>query len=297
VPGAQLDGVHYLRTAADAERIRTRLNPGSAVTVVGAGFIGLEVAASARAIGCEVTVLEAAESILSRVLPDDLGTDVATMHRDHGVRIDTGACVKALEGSEAVERVRLGDGSSVTADAVIVGVGVAPNTELAEAAGIPVDDGILTDARGRTSTPGVYAIGDCACSYRPRCNAHVRLESHQNALLQAESVAHELLGRGADHDPVPWLWSDQFDWTLQVAGFPNAASRFVRRGAAVNGSVLHLGYDDRDRLVGAAVFGNTPAAARDLRLVQRMMEAGRDPDPERVGDESVSMKKIWKGAA
>lgn len=296
VPGEGLAGVHYLRSAADAERIRAALRPAASVAVVGAGFIGLEVAASARSAGCEVTVLEADETILSRVLPGAPGGEVAAVHRDRGVRLETGARVSALEGSEAVERVRLADGTAVAADVVVVGIGVTPATELAEQAGIAVDDGILTDARGRTSAPGVHAIGDCARSYLPRYDARVRLESHRNALLQAESVAHELLGAGADHDPVPWLWSDQFDWTLRVAGFPRAATRQVRRGAVADGAVLHLGYDG-ERLVGAAAFGNSAAAARDLRLAQRMIESGRHPAPEQAGDESLSMKQVWKGAA
>ncbi|MFF3460605.1 NAD(P)/FAD-dependent oxidoreductase [Streptomyces sp. NPDC002730] len=233
VPGADLDGVLYLRTVEDSDRIKDAFSSASQVAVVGAGWIGLETAAAARAAGVEVTVLGRAELPLLGVLGREVAQVFADLHRDHGVDLRFGVQVAELTGSAGtVDGVRLSDGTRIDADAVLVGIGIVPNTGLAQAAGLQVDNGILTDERLGTSAPGVYAAGDVANAFHPLLDRRIRVEHWANALHQPQTAAKAMLGREAAYDRVPYFFSDQYDLGMEYAGYaePGGYDRVVFRG-------------------------------------------------------------------
>ena len=230
IPGADLDGVHYLRSVADSDALRERLDRGGSVVVVGAGWIGSEVAASARQRGLEVTVVEPASVPLERVLGAELGAIYRDIHADHGVRMVLGTGVEAFEGDGAVERVRTGDGQALDCDFVVVGIGVQPRTGLAEDAGLAVDDGVLVDAQLQASVPGVFAAGDVANALHPLFGERVRVEHWANALHQGPVAARNMLGRAVPYDLVPYFFSDQYDVGMEYAGHARSWDRVVFRG-------------------------------------------------------------------
>jgi 3-phenylpropionate/trans-cinnamate dioxygenase ferredoxin reductase component len=233
IPGAGLDGVHYLRSVQDSDALRARLDRGGAVVVVGAGWIGSEVAASARQRGLEVTVVEPASLPLERVLGAELGAIYRDIHADHGVRMLLGTGVEAFEGETAVERVRTSDGRELGCDFVVVGVGVEPRIQLAERAGIEVDDGILVDDHLQTSLPGVFAAGDVANAHHPFYGERIRVEHWANALNQGPAAARSMLGHGAAYDRLPYFFSDQYDVGMEYTGFARSWDRVVFRGDPV----------------------------------------------------------------
>jgi 3-phenylpropionate/trans-cinnamate dioxygenase ferredoxin reductase component len=233
IPGAGLDGVHYLRSVQDSDALRARLDRGGAVVVVGAGWIGSEVAASARQRGLEVTVVEPASLPLERVLGAELGAIYRDIHADHGVRMLLGTGVEAFEGETAVERVRTSDGRELGCDFVVVGVGVEPRIQLAERAGIEVDDGILVDDHLQTSLPGVFAAGDVASAHHPFYGERIRVEHWANALNQGPAAARSMLGHSAAYDRLPYFFSDQYDVGMEYTGFARSWDRVVFRGDPV----------------------------------------------------------------
>lgn len=237
-PGADLAGVYYLRTAADVEMIREATGPGRRAVIVGGGYIGLEAAASLRALGLEVTVLEATERVLERVTAPEVSAFFDRIHREEGVNIRTGALVEALSGDGRVREVILASGESIPADVVIVGIGVEPNTELAAAAGLAVDNGVVIDDQTRTSDPDIVAAGDCASHDMARYGRRIRLESVPSAGEQAKVAAATVCGKSKKIAALPWFWSDQYDLKLQIAG-------------------LNTGYDD-------VVFSGDPTRDRDF---------------------------------
>jgi 3-phenylpropionate/trans-cinnamate dioxygenase ferredoxin reductase subunit len=218
LPGAKLDGVVTLRTIADVDRMRARLAKPGRVAIVGGGYIGLEVAAVARAMGHEVTVVEAQDRVMQRVVSPDVSAFFDALHRGNGVdiRLDTG--VAGFSGEGHVRALTLATGAELACDLALVAVGAVPNDDLARAAGLDVDDGILVDASGQTSDAHVYAAGDCTRFFSARYGRSIRLESVQNAIDQAKAVAATLTGADTDYDPVPWFWSDQYAIKLQIAG-------------------------------------------------------------------------------
>ncbi len=218
IPGIDLPGVVTLRSMLDAARIRRDLDPSNRVVVIGGGYIGLEVAAIARGMGLQVTVLEAAGRVLGRVVAPEVSRFFTKLHLDHGLDLRVATGVIAVEGNGRAEAVVLADGSRVPADLVLLSIGAIPDTALAEAAGIEVRDGILVDAGARTSAPEVYAAGDCARFQSARFGRSIRLESVQNAIDQAKAAASAMLGQQPVYDPVPWFWSDQYDVKLQIVG-------------------------------------------------------------------------------
>jgi 3-phenylpropionate/trans-cinnamate dioxygenase ferredoxin reductase component len=230
IPGAELDGVHYLRTFADSDALRERLDRGGAVVVVGSGWIGSEVAASARQRGLEVTVIDPVSVPLERALGPELGAIYRDIHTDHGVRMlmDTG--VEAFEGAGAVERVRTSDGQTLDCDFVVVGIGVQPRTELGEQAGLAVGDGILVDERLQTSAAGVFAAGDIASEAHPFYQERIRVEHWANALNQGPAAAHSMLGGTAVYDRLPYFFSDQYDVGMEYTGYASTWDRVVFRG-------------------------------------------------------------------
>ncbi len=295
LPGADLSGIHVVRTLEDSAELGADLKPGAKVVVIGGGFIGLETAASAHQMGCDVTVLEGAPRILGRSIPEVVAAAVARLHLEMGVKIILNARIAGFEGNDRISGIRFQDDTVLPADAVVIGIGIAPGTALAEAAGIACGDGILVNEFGATSVPDIYATGDCACGRNPRYDASIRLESWQNADMQARAVARSICGKAEAYAPVPWLWSDQFDWTLQTAGLPHRAEQVVTRGRYEDGAIIFFCLEE-GKLIGVAGFGKGSFIAKDVRVAQMMMERGIDPDPTTLADESVPLRKLMKGA-
>jgi len=229
-PGGDLAGIHYLRGVGDSTAIAARLNEGGRVVVIGAGWIGAEVGASARQKGLEVAIVELADVPLERVLGRELGVIYADVHRDQGVELYTGVGVEAFEGGDRVERVRLSDGRTLDCDFVVAGVGVAPRTALAEQAGITVDNGILVSERLETSAPGVFAAGDVANAFHPFFGRQIRVEHWANALNQPAVLAKSMLGKPASYERLPYFFSDQYDVGMEYTGFAAAWDEVVFRG-------------------------------------------------------------------
>src|SRR4051812_35423166 len=230
VPGSDLDGVLYLRSVEDSDAIAERLESGAKLVTIGAGWIGAEIAASARTKGCEVTVLEMSSLPLEHVLGPELGAIYRDIHTDHGVELLTSTALESFEGSGSVESVRAGDGRSIDADFVVVGVGVAPRTTLAENAGLDVENGVLTTERLETSAPGIYAAGDIANATHPLFGRRIRVEHWANALNQGPAAARNMLGKDAPYDNVPYFFSDQYDVGMEYAGYATDWDEVVFRG-------------------------------------------------------------------
>ena len=300
VPGADLPGVGYLRDIADVDAIRPRLRPGARLVVVGAGYIGLEVAAVAAKLGAEVTVLEAAERVLSRVTGETVSRFFEDLHRSYGVDLRLGAALQGFErGDEGagdneggVALARLADGSSLPCDLAVIGVGVIPNAEIAEDAGLAVNDGIVVDDHTRTGDPAIYAIGDCTRHPSGYCGADLRLESVHNALEQAKTAAAAICGAPVSYDQVPWFWSDQYDVKLQTVGLCKNAGdarsdREVLRGDP-SANAFSVFYLDGDRLV-AADSVNSPA---DHMVARKLIAAGKAVSAEALADPETDMKSL-----
>ena len=232
VPGAGLEGVYYLRTATDSDRIKAAFQSAKRVVVIGAGWIGLETAAAARTAGADVTVAEMAELPLLRVLGPEVAQVFADLHRDHGVDLKLGVGVDDITGTGRVNGVRLVDGTHIPAEAVVVGVGVMPNTQLAEAAGLEIEDGIEVDASLRTSDPDIYAAGDVACAYHPLLRTSVRVEHWANALNQPQVAAKAMLGQDVTYDRLPYFFTDPYDLGMEYSGYvaPGGYDEVVFRG-------------------------------------------------------------------
>jgi 3-phenylpropionate/trans-cinnamate dioxygenase ferredoxin reductase component len=231
IRGAELDGVHYLRDVGDSDALRERLDRGGSVVVIGAGWIGAEVAGSARQRGLEVTVIDPLAVPLERVLGSEVGAIYRDIHTDHGVQMLLGTGVEAFEGVTAVERVRTSDGRrTLECDFVVVGVGAQPRTELAAQAGIAVEDGILVDEHLQTSAPGVFAAGDVANAHHPFYGGRIRVEHWANALHQGPLAARARLGQTDVYDRLPYFFSDQYDVGMEYAGFARSWDRVIFRG-------------------------------------------------------------------
>lgn len=294
LPGADLGGIHVVRTLEDSAELGADLKADAKIAVIGGGFIGLETAASARQMGCAVTVLEGAPRILGRSVPQEVADSVARLHREKGVDIRLNVRIAGFEGAEGrISGVRFEDGSVLDADAVVIGIGIAPDTAIAEAAGIPCEDGVLVDEFGASRVAGVYATGDCARAVNPRYGETIRLESWQNADMQARTVARSICGKAEAYAPVPWLWSDQFDWTLQTAGLLHRCDTVVTRGAFEDGAIVFFCLED-GALVGVAGFGQGAAIAKDVKVAQMMMERGVSPPAEALADPDQPLRKLMK---
>jgi 3-phenylpropionate/trans-cinnamate dioxygenase ferredoxin reductase component len=246
VPGAELDGVFYLRSVRDSDALRERLGRGSAVVVVGAGWIGAEVAASARQRGLDVTLIEPASVPLERVLGKEIGAIYRDIHADHGVRMLMGTGVEAFEGDGVVERVRTSDGRVLDCDFVVVGAGVQPRTALAADAGLAIRNGVLVDEWLRATAPGVFAAGDVANAQHPFYGEPIRVEHWANALNQAPAAARNMLGQSASYDRLPYFFSDQYDVGMEYSGLARGCDRVVLRGdPAEREFVAFWMFDDR----------------------------------------------------
>jgi 3-phenylpropionate/trans-cinnamate dioxygenase ferredoxin reductase component len=230
IPGADLDGVYYLRTLADCDSLRERLAAGGHVAVIGAGWIGAEFAASARQLGAEVTIIDPASVPLERVLGTEVGAVYRDVHRDQGVELLPGTSVEAFEGDSSVERVRTENGRAIDCDFAVVGIGVVPRVELAETAGLETDNGIVVDQHLATSAPDIYAAGDVANAWHPFYERGIRVEHWANALNQGPTAARAMLGREVAYDRTPYFFSDQYDIGMEYSGFATEWDEVVFRG-------------------------------------------------------------------
>lgn len=288
IPGAGLAGVHYLRTVADVEAIRNELAGVRQAVIIGGGYIGLETAASLRKQGIEVTVLEMAERILQRVTAPEMSAFYERIHREAGVCVETSVAVSELAGDDRVERVVCSDGRAYPADLVIIGVGVIPNTELAEAAGLETDNGILVDEFCQTSDTGIVAIGDVANQLNPVTGTGLRLESVPNAMEQAKTAAATLCGQPKPHNSLAWFWSDQYDLKLQIAGLNHGYDQVMIRGEADSSRSFAAFYLQEGKLIAADCV-NRP---QEFMMAKKLLIEGRTPDAARLADESVSAKDL-----
>jgi 3-phenylpropionate/trans-cinnamate dioxygenase ferredoxin reductase subunit len=281
VPGSELDGVHYLRDLGDADAIAARLRAGARAVVIGGGWIGAEVAASARVKGVEVTLVERSRLPLERVLGPELGQIYADLHRDHGVELVGEAELEAFEGSGAVERVRLAGDTTIAADFVVVGVGVIPRTELAEQAGLDTDDGVLVSDRLETSIPGVFAAGDVANAFHPFYDRRLRIEHWANALNQPATAAQAMLGKPASYDRLPYFFSDQYDVGMEYTGYAETWDEVVFRGDPAGREFIAFWLEDGRVMAGMNVnVWDVTDPIKDLIRSRRPVDVAalRDPD-------------------
>ncbi|WP_175836248.1 anthranilate 1,2-dioxygenase system ferredoxin--NAD(+) reductase [Burkholderia anthina] len=277
---------HYVRTVADARALRAQLAPGRRVAVLGGGFIGLEVAAAARQLGCDVTVIDPAERLLQRALPEVVGAYARQLHDARGVSFQMATLPRAIRraagGGATVET----DRGDVQADIVVVGIGVVPNVELAQAAGLDVDNGVRVDAGCRTTDRAIFAAGEVTMHFNPLLGRHVRIESWQVAENQPAVAAANLLGADETYAELPWLWSDQYDCNLQMLGLFGSERTIVVRGDPASGPFTVFGLDDDGKIVAVAAAN----LGRDIGASRRLIAAGAVPDPGKLADPAVNLK-------
>ena len=290
VPGADADGVLYLRRAADSDQIKTVLASASRIAVIGAGWIGLEATAAARMAGVEVTICETAGLPLLRVLGPEVAPVFADLHRAHGVDLRFGVQVEEITTAGGrVSGVRLADGGHIEADAVIVGVGIVPNVQLAETAGLEVSNGIVVDAALRSSDPDIFAAGDVASAYHPVLGRHIRVEHWANALNQPQAAARAMLGQDVSYDKVPYFYTDQYDLGMEYSGYvePGGYDQVVFRG-------------DKDRrefvafwLSGGRVLAGMNVNVWDVNdAVQDLVRGGQTVDPAKLADPGIPLDQV-----
>ncbi|PKO49456.1 MAG: pyridine nucleotide-disulfide oxidoreductase [Betaproteobacteria bacterium HGW-Betaproteobacteria-4] len=283
---------HYLRTVDDALRIRESLIAGARLVVVGGGYVGLEVAATAVAHGLQVTVVEAAPRLLARVTSPEMSAFFEETHRRAGVDVRTGTLVRGFEfDGERISAVLCGDGASIPADFVVVGVGLLPNVELAAAAGLEVDNGIIVDELCRTSDPDIVALGDCCNHPNPVVGRRIRLESVPNAVEQARTAAATLCGRERPYHMVPWFWSDQYGIKLKSVGLCEGYDRVVVRGV-IGAPAFSVFYMNGEYVVAADIVNRPP----ELLIAKRLVGERPVVDPATLADESVPLIKLLPAA-
>ena len=288
LPGSDLAGIHYLRGIDDVNAIRHDLGPAERIVIVGAGYIGLEVAAVAAELGKMVTVVEMADRVMSRVVSPGLSSFYADVHRAAGVELRLGTGVAGFAGAGGrVSGVSISGGETLPADLVVVGVGIVPNVELAADAGLETDDGIVVDEHCRTADPHVFAIGDCTAHPSRVYGRRIRLESVPNALEQARVAVLNILGGDDVYDQVPWFWSDQYDLKLQIVGLSTGYDRTVLRGDPATRS-FSCAYFSGDRLIAVDAVNNP----KDFMQAKALIANGATPDPDRLGDAAVPLKEF-----
>ncbi len=293
VPGADLDGVLYLRTAADSDRLKAALQDASRVAIIGGGWIGLETAAAARNADAAVTVLEASELPLLRVLGREAAEVFAGLHREHGVDLRVGVQVAEITGASGrADGVRLADGTRVAADAVIVGVGITPNSQLAAQAGLKTGNGIVVDAQLRSSDPDIYAAGDVASAYHPLLGKHIRVEHWYNALHQPQTAAKAMLGQDVAYDRVPYFYTDQYDLGMEYSGYvePGGYDQVVFRGDITRREFIAFW------LASGRVLAGMNVNIWDVNdKIRALVRSGRTMDAARLADPEVPLEEIPVG--
>lgn len=287
VDGTDLEGVHYVRGIADVTAIREGFGKGARVVVIGAGYIGLEVAAVARQTGLDVTVVEIADRVMSRVVSPEISDFYQIEHTNQGVKLRLATGVSSINGKKHVKSVTTSAGDDIAADVVIIGVGIVPNTELATAADLEVEDGIVVDEQCITSDPDIYAVGDCTLHPNAIFDRRLRLESVHNAVEQAKTAAANLCGLDASYCDVPWFWSDQYDLKLQIAGLSDGYDDVVIRGnpAERSFSCIYL----RDNHIIAVDAINAP---RDFVHSKQLIACRARVDISRLADASIELRAL-----
>jgi len=287
LPGVEGERVIYLRTLDDATRLREYLRPGARIVLVGGGFIGSEVASTARGAGADVTVLEALEVPFERILGRQMGELCAGLQRDHGVDLRTGQTVESVEVADSGVAVRTGAGDVIEGDVVVIGIGTVPNVEVAERSGIDVDGGVLVDEYCRTSVENVWAAGDVVNAWQPSLGRRLRVEHFDNASKQGMAAAKNMLGQTTAYDDPHWFWSDQFGLNLQQSGVAERWDQIVVRGSV----------EDRDFMAFYLDAGVVRAAfaierGADMYVAQQMILAQAAPDPAKLVDEAVELAEL-----
>ncbi|NRP88147.1 Anthranilate 1,2-dioxygenase system ferredoxin--NAD(+) reductase component [Ensifer adhaerens] len=284
--------IRMLRTHADALTLRAALHPGRHIAIIGGGFIGLELAATARKLGANATVIEGLPRVLKRGVPEEIAEVITARHRLEGVDIRCGLAIEAVREETEGASIHLADGQVISADLVLIGIGASPNIALAETAGLAIDNGIAVNERLETSAADIYAAGDC-CSFPLALygGRRVRLESWRNAQDQANLAAANMLGEGMEMSAVPWFWSDQYDLTLQIAGLADGAASHVRRDLG-DGSFILFHLDASGRLLAASGVGRGNAVARDIRLAEMLIAARAHPASDSLAASSVKLKSL-----
>jgi 3-phenylpropionate/trans-cinnamate dioxygenase ferredoxin reductase component len=292
VPGP--DVILSLRSVGDAQRLRERFTLGAKVLIIGGGFIGLEVAASAVTLGCDVTVVEFAHRLMSRVVPAKVAEIVQQRHADAGVRLLCGVGAMRISANGGNHTVVLTDGNTVRADVVVAGIGATPNTELAASAGLDISNGVAVDAGLHTEDPNIFAAGDCCSFPHPVYDGkRVRLEAWRNALEHADIAAANMVGGERTCNTVPWFWSDQYDLGIQIAGLhAEAAHEVVRRRD--DGVDVRFGLDNTGRVVSASGVGVGTSVGRDISIAERLIAEGARPDPTSLADPSVNLRDLTR---
>jgi 3-phenylpropionate/trans-cinnamate dioxygenase ferredoxin reductase subunit len=287
IPGSQLAGIHYLRSLSSCDALRGALEEATRLVVVGAGWIGSEVAASARQLGKEVALIEAAQVPLERVLGAEVGAMFRDLHAEKGVELHMGAGVEAFRGSTVVEQVMLADGSTVSGDLCVVGVGVTPRTELAEAAGLVIDNGVVVDQHLATSAPGIWAAGDVANAYHPVFDTRIRLEHWSAALNQGPVAAKNMLGQNLEYRKVPYFFSDQYELGMEYNGFAPRWDQVVYRGDLEGREVVVFWLD-----------AGVPVAVMNVNVwdvsepITALVAAKKAVDPARLGNPSIDLASL-----
>jgi 3-phenylpropionate/trans-cinnamate dioxygenase ferredoxin reductase subunit len=287
VPGAELGGIHYLRTLADCDALRERFGAGGSVAVVGAGWIGSEVAASARQRGLDVTVIDPLELPNERIFGREIGEFYRDVHSRHGVRLLLGEAVEAFEGDGAVRRVRTASGTTVDCDFAVVGIGVTPRVQLAEAAGLAVDNGVAVDEHLRTSAPDVFAAGDVAGAWHPFYGARIRVEHWANALNQGPAAARAMLGQDASYDRLPYFFSDQYDVGMEYSGYATEWDEVAFRGDRDSGEFVAFWLAD-----GRVVAGMNVNVWDVNAHVQALIRSRRPLDVAALTDPDTSLESL-----
>ncbi|HEY2507923.1 MAG TPA: FAD-dependent oxidoreductase [Streptosporangiaceae bacterium] len=294
VGGAELDGVLYLRTVADSDLIKSAIADATRIVVIGAGWIGLEAAAAAREQGVHVTLLETAELPLLRVLGREVAEVFAQLHREHEVDLRFGAEVESIIGTGGrVTGVRLADGSQIEADAVIVGIGITPNVQLGEEAGLDIDNGVKVNDRLQSSDPDIYAAGDVANAFHPLLRKHVRVEHWSNALNQPQAAARAMVGQQVSYDRVPYFFTDQYDLGMEYSGYvePDGYDRVVFRGDVAGREFIAFWLGD-----GGRVLAGMNVNIWDVNdQIARLVRFARPIDPDALADPSVSLDSLASG--
>ncbi len=291
VPGADLEGIHYLRTVGDSRAIAERIERKEPLVVVGSGWIGSEIAASARQKGCEVTVLEMGSLPLERVLGPELGRVYLDIHRGHGVEFIPETTVERFEGSGSVERILTRDGASIETGFVVVGIGVAPRTAVAESAGIPLENGILVDERLQTSLEGVFAAGDVANAQHAFYGRHLRVEHWANARYQGELAARTMLGADGVNDEIPYFFSDQYDAGMEYGGYATEWDQVVFRGDPADGEFIAFWLDS-----GRLVAGMNVNVWDVNEPIRELISSRRPMNPKALADPDTPIEQIGKAA-
>jgi 3-phenylpropionate/trans-cinnamate dioxygenase ferredoxin reductase subunit len=288
IPGSDLAGLCYLRSISDVNQIREFSGSGKKIVIIGGGYIGLEAAAALKKLGMKVTVLEAMDRVLQRITTQEISDFYTRVHNEEGVNIEVNAVAASIEGTGQVEKVICQDGRAFDADLIIAGIGIIPCDELAQQAGLDVDNGILVDQFSQTSDSKILAAGDCTVHYNPIYDRHIRLESVQNAVDQAKVAAATICGSPLVYKALPWFWSDQYDIKLQIAGLSQGYDQVVMRGDINTGRSFAAFYLKQGKLLAVDAI-NKP---KEFMMGRRLIMRGNTVDPAKLADEQLPMKDL-----